>query len=100
MCVAMAVGCVGDATESTQEAEQALTSNSLPGGTSISVSVDAPLSGSTLPPGVVHVSGTAAVGAALPVANTSLIYVIDVSGSTVSGASCGKYEVSEVEQER
>ncbi len=63
----------------------------LPGGTSISVTIDTPANNSVRPPGPVTVTGTASVGTAAPVANTSLIYVLDVSGSTADpGApSCG-----------
>lgn len=63
----------------------------LPGGTAISVAINSPANGAVLPPGPVAVTGTASVGTGVPVANTSLIYVVDVSGSTASpGApSCG-----------
>ncbi|GIH10512.1 hypothetical protein Rhe02_85790 [Rhizocola hellebori] len=63
----------------------------LPGGTSISVAIATPANGAVFPPGPVTVTGTASVGVGVPVANTSLVYVIDVSGSTESfGApSCG-----------
>ncbi len=63
----------------------------LPGGTAISVAINSPANGAVLPPGPVTVTGTASVGTGVPVANTSLIYVIDVSASTGSpGApSCG-----------
>jgi len=55
---------------------------SLPGGTSISVAVTAPADGAMLPQGPVSVTGTASVGTGQPVANTTLIYIVDVSGST------------------
>src|SRR6266566_2035538 len=61
------------------------TTGALPGGTSIGVAISTPADGSTLPLGpAVSLTGTAEVGTALPVANTLLIYVIDVSGSTSS----------------
>ncbi|MGI5152773.1 choice-of-anchor P family protein [Plantactinospora sp. CA-294935] len=63
----------------------------LPGGTSISVTIDTPTDGAVLPPGPVTVTGTAAVGTGQPVANTAVVYVLDVSGSTDAGAnSCGR----------
>jgi len=69
----------------------------LPGGTAIQVSIDAPADGEvfTIPPGntsiEVPVSGMAAVGAAEPVADTTLVYVLDVSGSTDANSTvdCG-----------
>ncbi|MEE6258830.1 choice-of-anchor P family protein [Plantactinospora sonchi] len=56
--------------------------DNLPGGTSISVSITTPANGSVRPPGPVPVQGTASIGTGVPVANTALIYVLDVSGST------------------
>lgn len=64
----------------------------LPGGTSIAVEIAAPLGGAILPEGPAAVSGTASVGAGLPLANTLLVYVLDLSGSTATGVStslCG-----------
>ncbi|WP_117208481.1 vWA domain-containing protein [Allorhizocola rhizosphaerae] len=63
----------------------------LPGGTSISVTITSPANGSVHPPGPVTVTGTASVGTGVPVANTSLTYVIDSSGSTGNPGhpSCG-----------
>lgn len=58
----------------------------LPGGTSISVTIDSPAEDTVFPQGPVTVTGTAAVGAAVPVKDTALTYVVDVSGST--GATC------------
>ena len=58
------------------------TTTNLPGGTSLSVSITSPTNGAVLPLGDVTVQGNAAVGTAAPIANTLLIYVIDVSGST------------------
>lgn len=57
-----------------------LETGSLPGGTSIDVSIDTPADGTILPPGPVTITGTAAVGMGEP--DTALIYVVDVSGST------------------
>ena len=60
------------------------TTTPLPGGTSLDVTITSPADGATLPLGPVVVNGTAAVGTGAPVANTTLIYVVDVSGSTSS----------------
>ncbi len=62
----------------------------LPGGTSIQVAITTPADGAIFPPGNVAVTGSAAIGQGVPIANTALVYVIDVSGSTSSsGGSCG-----------
>ncbi|MDX6411021.1 MAG: trimeric autotransporter adhesin, partial [Gaiellaceae bacterium] len=60
------------------------TTGALPGGTSIGAAITSPADGSTLPAGPVALTGTAQVGAGVPVANTLVIYVIDVSGSTAA----------------
>jgi hypothetical protein len=67
------------------------TSGNLPGGTSIAVAVDTPADGALIasPPGDVSLTGSASVGQGVPVANTTLIYVVDRSGSTQNNASCG-----------
>ena len=54
----------------------------LPGGTSLDVTITSPSDGAVLPQAPVTVTGTAAVGTGAPVANTTLIYIVDVSGST------------------
>jgi hypothetical protein len=54
----------------------------LPGGTSISVDIATPAEDTVFPQGPVTVTGTAAIGAAVPVKDTALTYVVDVSGST------------------
>ncbi len=65
------------------------TTGTLPGGTPISVAITTPADGATLPLGDVPVTGTASVGTGIAVANTLLITVIDVSGSTVNpGGTC------------
>jgi len=61
----------------------------LPGGTSISVTIGSPANGTIRPPGPVTVTGTASVGEGVPVADTALVYVLDVSGSTAVGGGCG-----------
>ena len=53
----------------------------LPGGTSLDVAVASPTDGSTLPSAPFAVTGTAAVETGAPVADTTLVYVVDVSGS-------------------
>jgi von Willebrand factor type A domain len=65
--------------------------STLPGGTSISVDVTAPADGATLAAGSpVTITGTASVEAGVAVPNTSLVFVLDVSGSTASssGINC------------
>lgn len=64
-------------------------SKALLSGVVISVDIDKPLDQSTHPSGPVLVAGTATLGETKPVARTTLAYVIDVSGSTRSGANCG-----------
>jgi hypothetical protein len=63
----------------------------LPGGTSITVAIATPADGAEVAPGPVTVTGTASVGTGVPVADTTLIYVLDASSSTGNpGApSCG-----------
>lgn len=70
----------------------AATAGSLPGGSAISVQITAPPDGAVVPEGPVALAGSASVGEGLPVANTLLVYVLDLSGSTsgsVSGTVCG-----------
>ena len=54
----------------------------LPGGTPISVAINNPVDGAALTGGDISVDGTASIGMGVPVANTALVYVLDVSGST------------------
>lgn len=61
----------------------------LPSGVACSVEVTTPGEGQVFLPGPVGVTGFATVGEALPVATTSLVYVMDVSGSTGDFAACG-----------
>lgn len=67
------------------------TDGNLPGGTSISVDITAPPDGTLIayPPGDIALSGTAAVGEGLPIPNTAIVYVADVSGSTQLLGGCG-----------
>ena len=67
-------------------------SDTLPGGSAISVDITSPANGVVVPQGPVTVTGTASVGQGVPVPNTVLVYVIDLSGSTqttVPGSLCG-----------
>lgn len=67
------------------------TNGNLPGGTSMTVGISAPADGALIasPPGDVNLSGTASVGEGQPVADTTLVYVIDRSGSTQTLNGCG-----------
>jgi hypothetical protein len=65
------------------------TTDALPGGTSISVDIVTPPDGATVNGPNVPATGTAAVGEGVPVPNTALVYVIDVSGSTDQTGGCG-----------
>ena len=68
----------------------------LPGGTSLSVTITAPATGTTVAQAPFTVTGTAAIGAAAPIANTLLLTVLDISGSTtqnVPGATCGNQNI-------
>ena len=71
-------------------------SNTLPGGSAISVDIISPPNGVVVPQGPVTVTGTASVGEGVPVADTVLVYVIDLSGSTqttVPGTLCGAQNI-------
>lgn len=61
----------------------------LPSGVLISVEVSTPTDGAVLPEGPVQVTGFATIGEAELVSQTTLAYVIDVSGSTRSLNGCG-----------
>jgi trimeric autotransporter adhesin len=68
----------------------------LPGGTSIEAAVTAPADHAVLPEAPFTATGTASVGQGQPVANTTLIYIVDVSGSTSTvtpGTSCPRQNV-------
>ena len=56
----------------------------LPGGTSIDAVVTSPGDGATLPDAPLTIQGKASVGEGAAVANTTLIYIVDVSNSTSS----------------
>lgn len=72
------------------------TAGNLPGGTSIEITIDDPADGDefVIPPGDatvdIDVHGTASVGAGVPVQDTTVVYVLDVSGSmnNLSGVDC------------
>jgi hypothetical protein len=61
----------------------------LPSGVACSVEVTTPPDGAVLPAAPVEVTGFATVGEAVPVATTTLVYVMDLSGSTDVGGGCG-----------
>ena len=71
----------------------ALTTGNLPGGTSISVGITELADGLLIayPPGTFHLKGTASIGEGQAVPNTLIVYVLDVSFSTVMmpGDGCG-----------
>ena len=60
----------------------------LPGGTSITVSINSPTDGQVLPAGPVSVTGSASVGQGTQ-DEIALITVVDVSSSTSAGGACG-----------
>lgn len=64
-------------------------SEPLPTGVSISVEVSTPADGAVLPHGAVEVTGFATLGEMEPMSQSTLAYVIDVSGSTGSLHGCG-----------
>lgn len=61
----------------------------LPSGVACSVEVTTPPDGAVFPAGSVLVTGFATVGEAVPIANTTLAYIMDVSGSTEAFGGCG-----------
>ncbi len=72
----------------------------LPGGTSIEAAVTFPADHALLPDAPFTATGTAAVGQGHAVANTTLIYIVDVSGSTVAstgGTSCPRQNVYDLQ---
>lgn len=58
----------------------------LPGGTALSVTITAPAVGAIVPAGPITVTGTASIATGTVVKNTTVVYVVDVSGSTSSAA--------------
>lgn len=83
----VAVGLLAVATMVVTELPAFAADGNLPGGTTISVNVTAPAEDTVIPLGPAHVTGTASVGTGVPVKDTALTYVVDVSGSTAS--ACG-----------
>jgi hypothetical protein len=61
----------------------------LPGGTSISVELTTPADGALLANAPFQATGFATVGESGPLAQTTMAYVVDVSGSTASSNGCG-----------
>lgn len=78
------------------------TNGNLPGGTSITAGISAPADGALIasPPGNVSLTGTASIGQGVPVANTTLIYVVDTSGSTSGAGGCGGDQNSDGNSDR
>jgi len=100
VCVAvLVVACM------TVTTAMAYTAGSLPGGTSIEVDNVAPADGDTfyIPIGETTIditdTGTASIGEGVAVADTTLIYVLDASGSTAeaSGGTCGEQQTHDLE---
>lgn len=88
---AFTVGAALAATVALATPATAATGN-LPGGTSIGVTITSPATNTVVVPGPVTVTGKADIGTGVPVLDTALTYVIDVSGSTDDGqvaAGCG-----------
>jgi hypothetical protein len=69
----------------------------LPGGTSISVAIASPAENTVIPQGPATVTGTASIGTGVPVKDTALTYVLDVSGSTAGPCSSTTILACEVE---
>ncbi len=69
----------------------AATAGNLPGGTSISVDITSPLDGALISstPGSVTLEGTASIGKGVPLPQTLIVYVLDVSFSTMDTTGCG-----------
>lgn len=65
--------------------------SNLPGGTSISVEVTTPAEGAAIPEtdATIALGGTASIGEGAAVANTLVVYVLDISGSTTNSSGCG-----------
>ncbi len=63
-------------------AQRTTVAGTLPGGTSIDVTITTPPDGARFSPGPVTVAGTASVGTGEPVPDTALVYVLDLSSST------------------
>src|SRR5687768_14569782 len=85
LAAALALAAACGAGKEDQGDSRPLNEATLPGGTAIKVDIATPADGAVFPGGVaVNVTGTAEIGVGLPIADTALVYVVDVSGSTVS----------------
>jgi hypothetical protein len=89
-----AAGCGAEGGEQEEPAlgttsEASTTTGNLPGGTSIKVTIINPVNNLVVPPSPLAVNGTAEIGLGVPVANTLLVYTLDVSGSTLASGGCG-----------
>ena len=72
----------------------------LPGGIGIAVDIETPLSDTVIPKGATTVVGTASTGTKAATAATSLVYVLDSSGSfTNAGWEAEKQAVAEFHQQ-
>ncbi|WP_146155404.1 vWA domain-containing protein [Enhygromyxa salina] len=78
--------CVSDSDDATEWREVV---DALPSGVPISVEITTPADSTVLAPGPVQVTGFATIGETAPIAETTLAYVVDVSGSTLGGGGCG-----------
>lgn len=85
----VAAGLLAVATMVVTELPAFAADGNLPGGTAISVTVTAPAEDTVIPQGPAHVTGTASIGTGVPVKDTALTYVVDVSGSTSSPCGSG-----------
>ncbi len=88
LVAAMAAACGGESDEQLATDRSAIT-GALPAGTSISVAIATPANAAVVPPGALTVTGQAQVADGIILADTDIVYVIDVSGSTGANASCG-----------
>jgi trimeric autotransporter adhesin len=62
----------------------------LPGGTSLTVDIATPVTGASVVAGTLPITGTASIGEGAAAKDTTIVYVIDVSGSTndSAGVNC------------
>ncbi len=89
--MAFVVGASASACEGPGASDQGFreTVEKLPSGVLLSVEISDPADGASFEPGDVEVHGFATIGEAVPVAQTNLIYLLDVSGSTSGLGGCG-----------
>jgi hypothetical protein len=80
------VACVSESGDATQWRE---VFDFLPSGVVISVEISDPDDGDLMPQGPLAVNGFATIGETEPVAQSTLAYIVDVSGSTLATNGCG-----------